>query len=96
MDFMSISLCSFVDYENPKPFSFRDTHRDNPMTKWSRTDTSKSLPAWTMARVTLTSSGLGVGSVLGWLCAIKIAAAFRCSAGLNNSPTRTIEELSDP
>ena len=38
---------------------------------------SSSLPACTALRVRLTSSGLGDGSPLGWLCARMIDAALR-------------------
>ena len=52
--------------EKPKPRSLRETN-PLPKIKWSRQSTSRSFPAWTMALVTATSSGLGVGSWDGWL-----------------------------
>lgn len=67
-----------IFYAKPWPLSFSDTHvPDEPITRWSSTSMSSSLPAWTMARVTATSSGLGEGSPLGWLCMTIIAATGR-------------------
>ena len=45
------------------------------MMRWSRQSMSNSLPAWTICRVTLTSSGDGDGSDDGWLWATTMAAA---------------------
>lgn len=60
----SISNCIQIDFphENPSPLSLSDTHWDDPITRWSSTFTDNILPAWTRARVTWTSSGLGPGS----------------------------------
>src|ERR1700690_1299851 len=50
-------------YEKPNPLSFIETQRPPwPIIRWSRVSMSRSFPACTMARVTATSSGLGVGS----------------------------------
>jgi hypothetical protein len=49
-----------------------------------------------MARVTATSSGLGVGSPLGWLWMTITAEAFFRTASLKSSPTLTCDELTEP
>src|SRR5690606_5585347 len=51
----------------PRPRSLRLTYLWPAMTRWSTTSMSSSLPASTICSVTRTSSGLGVGSLEGWL-----------------------------
>ncbi len=53
--------------QKPNPFSFREKYRPCPTTMWSSTSISSNLPACTSARVSAISSGLGLGSPLGWL-----------------------------
>jgi len=55
-----ICMQLFDNYTNPKPLSLSYTHFPSPMIKWPSTSTSSNLPASTMARVTATSSGLGI------------------------------------
>src|SRR5581483_11004858 len=83
-------------YVKPIPRSLRLTHRPWPITRWSSTSMSSSLPAATISRVTATSSGEGVGSPLGWLCTTISETALCLTASRNSSPTRMTAVLAEP
>lgn len=81
--------------ESPGLFSLRETQRDSPINRWSRTETSSCITASNIARVTLMFSELSEDSLLWLLCSSRIAAAFCCSADLESSPARTMDKFSE-
>ena len=61
--------------QKPNPLSFKLTNWVRPKMIWSSTWMSINLPASTHCFVTVTSSGLGDTSLLGWLWATMMAVA---------------------
>ena len=66
------------------------------MTMWSNSSMPRSLPAWTSSLVMAVSSGLGVGSWLGWLWLMMMLGTASMTAGRSTSAGLIIEELTLP